>query len=152
MDPTNVERRTRAGLRIFYCKRLAGEQIILYGDGMQVRDVLFVEDLVDAMLLAQQESGSLLGRAFNIGGGPRNAMSLLELLEIVGELTGGALRRFDDWRVGDQRYYVSDIRAFQSATGWKPRIGVRDGVVAIASRGCSERTMKLREALQRGVA
>ena len=85
--------------------------------------MLFVEDLVDAMLLAQDNATRLGGRAFNIGGGPRNTMSLLELLDIdrrVGR--AGPAVRFDDWRVGDQRYYVSDTRAFQSATGWKPRI------------------------------
>ena len=55
----------------FLLQAIAGRQIILYGDGMQVRDVLFVEDLVDAMLLAQENATRLGGRAFNIGGGPR---------------------------------------------------------------------------------
>lgn len=136
----------------FLLQTIAGQQITLYGDGMQVRDVLFVEDLVDAMVLAQDNATRLGGRAFNIGGGPRNVMSLLELLEIVGELEGQAPAvRFDDWRVGDQRYYVSDTRAFQSATGWQPRTSVREGVAAL-HRWLIENNETAREALQRGVA
>ena len=136
----------------FLLQAIAGQQITLYGDGMQVRDVLFVEDLVDAMILAQDNATRLGGRAFNIGGGPRNVMSLLELLEIVGELEGQAPSvRFDDWRVGDQRYYVSDTRAFQSMTGWKHRTSVREGVAAL-HRWLIENNETAREALQRGVA
>jgi len=136
----------------FLLQAIAGQQITLYGDGMQVRDVLFVEDLVDAMILAQDNATRLGGRAFNIGGGPRNVMSLLELLEIVGELEGQAPSvRFDDWRVGDQRYYVSDTRAFQSMTGWMPRTSVREGVGAL-HRWLIENNETAREALQRGVA
>jgi len=135
----------------FILQAIACQQIILYGDGMQVRDVLFVEDLVDAMVLAQDNATRLGGRAFNIGGGPGNVMSLLEL-EIVGELDGQAPSvRFDDWRVGDQRYYVSDTRAFQSVTGWKPRTSVRDGVAAL-HRWLFENNETARLALQRGVA
>ena len=98
----------------FLMQAIAGQQITLYGDGMQVRDVLYVDDLVDAMRLAQQNAGRLAGQAFNIGGGPRNVTSLVELVELIGELDGEPpLVRFDDWRVGDQRYYVSDTRAFR---------------------------------------
>ena len=102
--------------------------------------------------LAQQNPGRCFGRAFNIGGGPRNATSLLELLELIAQIDGRKPAvRFEDWRVGDQRYYVSDIRAFQSATGWKPRIGVREGVSRLHVWLLGERT-DTSEALQRGVA
>jgi CDP-paratose 2-epimerase len=113
----------------FLIRALAGRPITLYGDGMQVRDVLFVDDLVDAFLLAQQRIGELSGQAFNIGGGPRNATSLLELIDLIGDLHGKRPEvRFGEWRTGDQRYYVSDTRRFQRATGWAPKVGVRDGV------------------------
>ena len=135
----------------FLFKPIAGQPITLYGDGMQVRDMLFVEDLVDAMLLAQRQRSAVLGgRAFNIGGGPRNAMSLLELLEIDRRVRrAGPAVRFDDWRVGDQRYYVSDTRAFQSATGWKPRIERSRRVVATASLAAREQ-LRLRDGAAAG--
>jgi CDP-paratose 2-epimerase len=136
----------------FLLRAIAKEKITLYGDGMQVRDVLFVEDLVDAMLLAQENPSRCVGRAFNIGGGPRHATSLLELLDVIAQIDGRKPSvRFEDWRVGDQRYYVSDIQTFQSATGWKPRIGVREGVSRLHA-WLSEKQFETTGALQRGVA
>jgi CDP-paratose 2-epimerase len=113
----------------FVREAMDGRPITLYGDGMQVRDVLFVEDLVDAMLLGIRDIDRLSGRAFNLGGGPANTISLLELLDRIGVLTGSAPEvDFGDWRVGDQRWYVSDTRAYQQATGWSPRVAPADGV------------------------
>ncbi|EPX61416.1 UDP-glucose 4-epimerase [Cystobacter fuscus DSM 2262] len=116
----------------FLLRALAGQPITLYGDGMQVRDILFVEDLVRAMRLAQTNIERLRGRAFNIGGGPERTVSLLELLELISQHTGRPPEiRFEDWRTGDQRYYVSDTRGFQAATGWAPRVGVEQGVARL---------------------
>ncbi len=113
----------------FLIRALAGEPITIYGDGKQVRDVLFVEDLVDAFLLARREMGRLRGQAFNLGGGPDNTLSLLELVELIGELHGERPAcRFEPWRTADQRYYVSDTRRFAAATGWAPRVGPRAGL------------------------
>lgn len=113
----------------FLLRALQNRDITLFGDGMQVRDALFIEDLVDALLLAQNRIQSLSGQAFNLGGGPRNTTSLLELIALIGQLRGESPAvRFDDWRPGDQRYYVSDTRRFSAATGWTPRVGVRQGV------------------------
>jgi CDP-paratose 2-epimerase len=113
----------------FLIRAIEGKPIVLYGDGMQVRDILFVEDLAEAMLRAMQHADALSGRAFNIGGGPTNTTSLLELVERIGTLRGEAPTvNFDAWRTGDQRYYVSDVRAFAAATGWTPRTGVAEGV------------------------
>lgn len=112
----------------FMIRALERGGITLYGDGMQVRDILFVEDLVDAFELAQQNIAKISGRAFNIGGGPENSVSLLELLDRIAELAGGKPRVcFENWRTADQRYYVADTRAFQAATGWRPRTGAREG-------------------------
>jgi CDP-paratose 2-epimerase len=113
----------------FLIQAIKGLPITICGDGMQVRDVLFVEDLVDAMILAQANSRTLSAQAFNIGGGLGNTISLNELLDLIGSLHGSApeIQR-DDWRVGDQRYYVSDTRKFRAATGWAPRVSVREGV------------------------
>jgi CDP-paratose 2-epimerase len=113
----------------FLLKAMRGETITLYGDGRQVRDILFAADLVNAMLLAHSHIDELSGRAFNIGGGPRNAISLLELTDLIERIRGEPVKVvFDDWRLADQRYYVSDISRFMSATGWVPRVGVRDGI------------------------
>jgi CDP-paratose 2-epimerase len=105
--------------------------ITLYGDGRQVRDVLFVEDLLDAMLLATDRVDALSGQAFNMGGGPRSTVSLLELLDMIGRLGPAPEVRFGDWRVGDQRYYVSDTRRFTEATGWRPRVTPEEGVALL---------------------
>jgi CDP-paratose 2-epimerase len=113
----------------FLIRALRGEPITLYGDGLQVRDVCFVGDLVEAFLLARRHVGRLAGRAFNIGGGPSNTTSLLELVDRIGVLTG---RRpevaFEGWRTGDQKWYVSDVRAFGAATGWQPRTSLGEGL------------------------
>jgi CDP-paratose 2-epimerase len=113
----------------FMVRALAGEPITLYGDGMQVRDILFVEDLLDAFVLAEERIRDIAGGAFNLGGGPSNAVSLLDVLDRVTELHGerpdASLER---WRTGDQRYYVSDTSRFESATGWRPRIGIEEGL------------------------
>ena len=113
----------------FILRALRGEAITIYGDGKQVRDVLFVDDLVDAFLLAEQHAARLSGQAFNIGGGPGSTISLLDLLDRIEALHGSRPQlAFDDWRVGDQRYYVSDTRAFEQATGWRRRVDAGAGI------------------------
>jgi CDP-paratose 2-epimerase len=113
----------------FLLRTLADEPITIYGDGRQVRDALYAEDLVDAMLVAHAKIGSLSGRAFNIGGGVDNAISLLELLALVQRLEGRSPDvRFGPWRPADQRYYVSNVAAFTGATGWRPQVAVEEGV------------------------
>lgn len=113
----------------FIIQTITGQPITIYGDGRQVRDVLFIEDLVDAFLLAQQHMKKLSGNAFNIGGGPANSISLLELLDLLAELNGGDLSiTFEDWRAADQRYYVTDASKFSGLTGWTPKVGVNEGV------------------------
>jgi CDP-paratose 2-epimerase len=117
----------------FLIRAFAGCPITLYGDGMQVRDILFVEDLIDAFLLAQQNMDCIQGEAFNIGGGPENTISLLELIDLIGTVCGERPDiAFDEWRPGDQKYYVSDTRKFQAATGWRPRVSVTEGVERLA--------------------
>ncbi len=113
----------------FLLRALRGQPITLYGDGCQVRDILYVDDLVDGMLLAMGRIDALRGRAFNIGGGPGRTVSLLELIDMIELLEG---RRpqvgFGEWRVGDQPYYVSDTRAFSVASGWSPQVQPLEGV------------------------
>jgi CDP-paratose 2-epimerase len=113
----------------FLIRALEQSPITIYGDGRQVRDVLFVEDLVNAFLLAQENITTLSGQSFNIGGGPGNTISLLEIIQLIAELNEAKPRiHFDEWRSADQEYYVSDIRKFSKATGWHPRVKVKEGV------------------------
>jgi CDP-paratose 2-epimerase len=108
---------------------LNGEPITVYGDGRQVRDALYVDDAIDAWLLGLREVERLRGRAFNLGGGPGHTLSLLELLRQVERLAGaGPEVRFGEARPGDQLWYVSDTTAFETATGWRARVGVADGL------------------------
>jgi CDP-paratose 2-epimerase len=113
----------------FVIRALERRTITIYGDGKQVRDVLYVDDLVEAFRLAASHADRLAGRAFNIGGGPEQATSLLELIEVISELEGRRPKlAFAPWRLGDQRHYVSDTRRFARAVGWKPTVGMADGV------------------------
>ena len=94
----------------------------IYGDGKQVRDILFVDDLLDAYDAAFAAGDEAVGKAFNIGGGPENVLSLLELLAYIEKRQGRKLPlRFADWRPGDQKVFVSDIRRSQAELGWTPR-------------------------------
>ena len=113
-----------------FVRRAMQEQPIrIYGDGRQVRDLLFVEDLVDAMVLARAQAGSLSGEAFNIGGGSANSASLREvIMEIEALLDAEVETVFGEWRTGDQRYYVTNYAKFASLTGWRPKTGVKEGI------------------------
>jgi CDP-paratose 2-epimerase len=116
----------------FLIQALAGRPITLYGDGKQVRDVLFVEDLLEAFLAARERPREVAGRAFNIGGGPANTVSLLEVLDLIAGATGARPEvTFDDWRLADQRWYVSDPTAFGALAGWSPRVGVAEGLARL---------------------
>ena len=116
----------------FLNRAIHGQPLTIYGDGKQVRDVLFVTDLVDALLLAQEHMSELTGEAFNIGGGANNTLSLLELLSMIRELQGTLPPiNMGEWRAGDQKYYVSNIKKFRALTRWLPRVNVRDGVAQL---------------------
>jgi CDP-paratose 2-epimerase len=103
--------------------------IVIYGDGKQVRDVLFIEDLLDAFQLAAKHPEKHSGQIYNIGGGPANTMSLLELISFLQSLSGRDIEySFADWRPGDQQVFVSDIRRAKDRMGWSPKVSPKEGV------------------------
>ena len=117
----------------FLIRALEGQAITLYGDGRQVRDILDVSDAVDAYIATWSRIDAVAGRAFNLGGGPDNAVSLRELLAYVGQLMGRDLDiGFSDWRAGDQRYFVADTRAAEAALELGEKIGWQRGVERLA--------------------
>jgi CDP-paratose 2-epimerase len=129
----------------FFRQALDGSPITIYGDGRQVRDLLFVEDLVAALLLAREGSHLFSGEAFNIGGGPANAASLREVLSMIAEFVERDLTLdFGDWRPGDQKYYVSDYSKFETATGWTPATSVEAGLRELHSWFQNQQPVKLK--------
>jgi CDP-paratose 2-epimerase len=113
----------------FVISAALGRPITIYGDGRQVRDVLHVADLIAAFERAIERIHEVAGRAYNLGGGPRNALSLLELIGWLERRMGRPITLgFSDWRPGDQRVYVSDIRRAQRELDWRPSIGIEEGL------------------------
>ncbi len=108
--------------------------LTIYGDGKQVRDVLFIDDLVQAYDLAIKNINVTAGKAYNIGGGPNKKMSLLNLIGYLEKFFGKKLTyTFSNWRPGDQRVFICDIRKAKNEFGWEPRIGVEEGVRLLAA-------------------
>lgn len=127
----------------FLIRALENRPITLYGDGRQVRDILEVNDAVDAYVRAWQRIREVSGRAFNLGGGPRNAVSLKILINHIEELTGHAVDvRFANWRAGDQRYFVADRRAATAALGLSDPLPWRTGVAKLAHWLADERELR----------
>lgn len=110
-----------------------GKTITIYGDGKQVRDVLHVEDLLDVYDAAIEKIDLSRGQVYNIGGGPKNTMSVWrEFGPLLERLMGKSIPVGQgDWRPGDQRIYVSDIRKAEQELMWTPKIGVEEGVALL---------------------
>jgi CDP-paratose 2-epimerase len=110
-----------------------GRPFTIYGDGRQVRDTLWVDDLLDAYLRAWERIDEVRGEVFNVGGGPANTLSLLELVARLEDLYGQPIApQFADWRPGDQRIFVADIRKAERRLGWTPRVSTLEGVDRLA--------------------
>nr|WP_269141531.1 NAD-dependent epimerase/dehydratase family protein [Sphingomonas sp. IC-56] len=134
----------------FLIRALEGKPITLYGDGHQVRDILDVSNAVEAYVQAWKKIEEVSGRAFNLGGGPQNAVSLRQLLAHIGDLIGRPIEiEYSDWRAGDQRYFVADTRSAQAALDLSPKVPWREGVARLASWLAEERGFTLSPAPER---
>lgn len=128
----------------FLIRALEGRPITIYGDGKQVRDILHVDDAVDAYLMAWRFIDTVKGRVFNLGGGPDNAVSLRQLLGAIGSLTGRPVETsHEDWRAGDQRYFVADAREIRGSLGLATPIAWRDGIAQLGAWLAEARGLKL---------
>lgn len=126
----------------FTIAALLGRRFTIFGDGRQVRDVLFVDDLAACYLRAVEEIDRVAGQVYNIGGGPANQLSLLELVALLGARTGRKLDPpFADWRPGDQKVFVCDVSKAQKDFGWAPKISAAAGVERLAGWVEKEKAM-----------
>ena len=132
----------------FLIRALEGEPVTIYGDGKQVRDILDVGDAVEAYVAALDNIGRIAGRAFNLGGAPENAVSLLQLIEDIRSILGREVElNFEEWRQGDQRWYVSDTHAARNALSLRRPCGWREGVARLAGWLAKDRGLDLQPAL-----
>jgi CDP-paratose 2-epimerase len=117
----------------FLIRALTGRPITIFGDGRQVRDILHVSDAVSAYRAVLANIDRVRGRAFNLGGGPSNAISLNLALEEIAHVTGRRPRiRQAEPRTGDQRYFVADTGRLCDAVGWCAQTGWRQGIEDLA--------------------
>ena len=114
----------------FVIAAVMGRPITIYGDGKQIRDLLHVSDLIRAYDLAVEKIDVAAGQVYNLGGGPANTLSIwTEFGPMLEELVGHPIPvARGDWRPGDQRVFVADIRKAERELGWKPQVGVEEGI------------------------
>lgn len=116
----------------FLYSALNRKPVTIYGNGLQVRDVLDVGDLVRAFDAVRSLPRSEEGRVYNVGGGPGNSVSLIELMNMIEEMTGSKIEiSYDGVRPGDQAVYISDTNKLRTETGWRPEITVPKTLVRI---------------------
>jgi len=114
----------------YFCiQAMFDKEITIYGDGKQVRDVLYIDDLIDAYLLSYKNRKKVKGEIFNIGGGPQNQVGILEFIEYLKKKLNKPIKyKFSNWRPGDQKYFVSDNSKLYKYLNWTPKTSMQDGV------------------------
>jgi len=111
----------------FVIANLLNRPLTIYGDGKQVRDLLYADDLVCAY--DKFVKSDLRHQVFNIGGGPKNTTSLLEFISLIEKKTSKKMRvSFSDWRPSDQKVYISDISKVTKMLNWQPKVSVEQGL------------------------
>jgi CDP-paratose 2-epimerase len=117
----------------FIIAAITGRPISIYGNGKQVRDILFVDDLLNAYDAAFQNPEKAAGQIFNVGGGRQNTISVwLEFAPMLEKLLNKKIEvSWGDWRPGDQPVYISDIRKAQRVLGWSPKVSAQEGITRL---------------------
>ena len=116
----------------FTIQAVLGRPVTIYGDGKQVRDMLFIDDLMDAYEAALHRIEVTNGKIYNVGGGPRNAMCLLELIASLEKLCGRNMDvEYRDWRPGDQPVFICDVKKSKQEFGWEPHTSPEQGVESL---------------------
>jgi CDP-paratose 2-epimerase len=127
----------------FVIAAITGHPITIYGNGKQVRDILFVEDLLDAYDAALSNPGKAAGQIFNVGGGRSNTISIwTEFAPILEKLLGRDIPvAWGDWRPGDQPVFISDIRKAKNVLNWSPKVSAQEGIQRLFSWVKENRTL-----------
>jgi CDP-paratose 2-epimerase len=113
----------------FVIAAVLGFPVTVYGTGKQVRDILWIEDLINAYELAIKHIGTATGKVYNLGGGAANTLSILELIDILRSSIDASLEcARAPWRLGDQKIYISDCSRAHADLGWRPVVSPRDGI------------------------
>jgi CDP-paratose 2-epimerase len=114
----------------FMIQAALGRPITVFGDGKQVRDLLHIDDLMDVFDIVIRETSRSAGEVFNVGGGPKNSLSVwAELQPLLASLNGKKIdAKFGEWRAGDQRVFISDISKLERIFGWKPTVSPQQGI------------------------
>ncbi len=114
----------------YFCiQAMFEKEITIYGDGKQVRDILYIDDLINAYWLSYKNRKKVKGEIFNIGGGPENKISILEFIEYLKKKLNKTIKyKFYNWRPGDQKYFVSDNTKLYKFLCWQPKMKMIDGV------------------------
>lgn len=112
----------------FIRKALQGDSVNVYGTGKQVRDLLFIDDLLDAYDLAEKHLDTTRGQIYNMGGGPSSAQSVLEVLEIIKKEFPALSWKIEAWRAGDQKVYISDVSKAARDFQWRPKTSSAEGI------------------------
>lgn len=105
------------------------KKITIYGDGKQVRDILYIDDLIDAFIKVYRNINKTNGKSYNIGGGKYNSVSLLEFIDLLEDSSNKKVKsKFRGWRPADQRIYISDIRLAKKDFDWTPKVDIKKGI------------------------
>ena len=119
-----------------------GKSVTVYGNGKQSRDLLHVDDLVDAYRSIVSHADNVAGEAFNVGGGNERVLSVNQLVNILGNDLHDV--SYAEERPGDQKVFVSDNSKMKLATGWTPNIRVDAGVASLREWIAAKRDMLIR--------
>lgn len=127
----------------FIIAALLNRSLVIYGDGKQVRDLLYIDDLIDCYELCYRYAGRCSGEIYNVGGGREASLSVwVELKSLLENYLHQNLQvSYSEWRPGDQKWYISEIQKISNITGWKPKIFPKEGIPLLIRWMEQHRTM-----------